>query len=587
VSEHLRLDGGDLAALHELAETWATRSQAASIAYGVVGRGRLLAVDGLGDPGDGRGRPDERTRYRIASMSKSFTAAAVLHARDAGRLALDDPLTRWVPAAAGLTPPTADSPALTVRHLLTMSGGLATDDAWADRHLDVAQDELLGWLSAGATFAGAPGTTFEYSNLGYGILGQVIEAATGQRLQDYVTQHLLQPLGMADTVWSDDVAADGVRHTTPHRVVDGAVVVDQPPALADGGFGPMGGLWSTVGDLARWVVFFTDAFPPRDDVDDSPLSRASRREMQQSWRSFPTALVRADVLARPRLSAGGYGMGLQVLEHVELGAVVTHSGGLPGYGSNMRWLPERGVGIVTLADVRYAPMALFSLEALELLSDRGALGPLAARPAPLLEQAGRDLAELLSRWDDERAAALFADNVALDDPLTRRRAAAERLTARHGPLQVASVRADRPTRGQVELEGQQGRVRVDVELSPHVPPLIQKYDCTSVMPASDELLQAAERLAGLASSPHRGALASLLAPDADVDLTARRLDAAHLLCGKLTVGDVVACDGATEDGVEKATQRWHGERGDLHVTLTRAPAGVTLDAMVPRPLPDR
>ncbi|HEX9260684.1 MAG TPA: hypothetical protein VF855_14180, partial [Acidimicrobiales bacterium] len=193
----------------------------------------------------------------------------------------------------------------------------------------------------------------------------------------------------------------------------------------------------------------------------------------------------------------------------------------------------------------------------------------------------------LADWDDERAAALFADNVALDDALPRRATAAATLIARHGSLSFDRAKPSRPTRGEVELAGERGRVRVEMELSPHVPPLVQKYICTSMMPASAEMLAVAERLATLAHSPNRSALAALLAPDADADLAARRLEAAHLLCGRFTVGDVVASDGPSDDGHEKVKLRWHGERGELDVTITRTGEGITLDAMVPRPVPDR
>ena len=90
---------------------------------------------------------------------------------------------------------------MTVRHLLTMSSGLATDDAWADRHLDLHDAELDAIVADGVTFAWMPGATFEYSNLGYGILGRVVRNITGSTLQQHVTEHLLQPLGMTRTSW--------------------------------------------------------------------------------------------------------------------------------------------------------------------------------------------------------------------------------------------------------------------------------------------------------------------------------------------------------------------------------------------------
>ena len=361
------------AALHALAVARAERHRIPGIAYGVVGMGGLLVAGGVGDAGDGV-LPDERTLFRIASMTKSFTAAAVLRLRDVGRLRLDDAVAGHVPEAAGLRPPTSDSPALTVRHLLTMSSGLATDDPWADRHLDVAPTELRAWLAEGAEFAAAPGTVFEYSNLGYGVLGQVVEAVAGMRLQDYVSRHFLEPLGMMDTVWDAARARPGARLARPHRLVDGAAVLDAAP-LGDGAIAPMGGLWSTVADLALWISFLADAFPPRDGADDGPLRRASRRELQQVSRAIPAALTREAVDGRVRLVAGGYGMGLEAREHLELGTMVTHSGGLPGFASNMRWLPDRGVGAVALANLTYQPMGNLTRDMLELLHDRGALPP--------------------------------------------------------------------------------------------------------------------------------------------------------------------------------------------------------------------
>lgn len=580
----LRLAAGDRAALQELAGAVARRASTPALAYGAIAGGRLEVAGGIGDPGDGAGPPDARTLFRIASMTKSFTAAAVLRLRDAGRLALDDAVARYVPAAAGLRPPTADSPAIAVRHLLTMSSGLATDDAWADRHLDVAGDEFLGWVAAGPAFAAPPGTAFEYSNLGYGILGQMVESVAGVSLQDYVSEHFLDPLGMADTLWDQRRARAGTRIARPYRAVDGAPALEPPP-LADGALAPMGGLWSTVEDLARWVAFLADAFPPRDGYDTGPLRRASRREMQQIARAVPASLRRDDVLGPLRLVGGGYGMGLQVVEHLGLGPMVTHSGGLPGFGSNMRWLPDRGVGVVAVANVTYAPMAVFTRDALELLHRRGAL-PRALRPgAPGLERAAAELGALLSEWCDERATALLADNAALDDPLPRRRAAAARLGDRHGPLAVAFVGPDRTTRGAVDLAGERGRVRVAIELAPWPPGHVQRYDLVSVVPATPALLAAMARLAALAAAPDLDDLASLLEPGADVDDAARRLRAAHDLFGHFAIGALVAGSGVEADGVERATLRWRGERGDVDVTIAMRAGRVRVERVAPRPVP--
>ena len=243
-----------------------------SLAWGLVRDGAVLAgveVDAV---------------YRIASMTKSFTAATVLMLRDAGRLGLDDPVERHAPEFAALRSPLPGAPAVTVRHLLTMSSGLATDDAWADRHLDLRDDELDAIVADGVTFAWMPGVTFEYSNLGYGVLGRVVRNITGSTLQRNVTDHFLEPLGMTRTSWTaPDDAVIGYRS----RHGDEALVAE--PMLGDGAIAPMGGLFSSVTDLARWVDFLASAFgPPHAD-----LRRPAGR-----------GVATRDATGRPRLSGG-------------------------------------------------------------------------------------------------------------------------------------------------------------------------------------------------------------------------------------------------------------------------------------------
>jgi hypothetical protein len=278
-------------------------------------------------------------------------------------------------------------------------------------------------------------------------------------------------------------------------------------------------------------------------------------------------------------------MGLEVREHLQLGTMVTHSGGLPGFASNMRWLPDHGVGAVALANLTYQPMVRLTRDMLELLLDRGALPPRRRLPAPTLERAAADLGGLLSGWDAPRATELFADNVALDDPLDRRAAEAARLRERHGALSLRSVTPERATRGSADLEGERGAVRLWLQLSPRAG-RVQGYEATSVMPASDALAAASARLADLAAAPDREALAEILALGADVAAAVRDLELAHTLFGRFTAGETVAGSGVGTDGVETATLRWRGERGDVDVTLTLRQDRVSLDSVSPRPLPD-
>jgi serine-type D-Ala-D-Ala carboxypeptidase/endopeptidase len=468
--------GDDMAAeLDRRVATAAEVSRAPGIAWGVVAGGRVVHGGAVGTvdartPDHGP-LPTTSTRFRIASMTKSFTAAAVLLLRDDGALRLDDEVAAYVPEAASLRPPTADSPPVTVRHLLTMASGLATDDAWLDRHLDAPAPELRAWLAAGPVFASAPGTRWEYSNLGYATLGQVVEATAGRRLQEVVHERLLQPLGLRDTVWEPPAERVAVGH---RRIDDGW---GEEPPLDDGAVGPMGGLWSTVDDLARWVGFWCDAFPPRDDPDGAPLRRASRREAQQAHRAFPSQLDEAAGDRPRRLVAGGYGMGLRVHHDLRFGHLVQHSGGLPGWGSNMRWLPERGVGAVALANVTYAPMGELTQTLLEVLDEGGVLPPDHPVPDDVVAPAGEALAALLLAWNHEAAGALLADNVAMDLSLDRRAAEAHALVASLGPgPRLDRITATTRTAGRIDLAGDAGRRVLRFELTPEPASRIQLYE---------------------------------------------------------------------------------------------------------------
>jgi hypothetical protein len=164
------------------------------------------------------------------------------------------------------------------------------------------------------------------------------------------------------------------------------------------------------------------------------------------------------------VTAFGYGIGLGIRVDERLGAVVGHSGGLPGYGSHMRWLPDHGVGVVALSNVTYGNMQAACVDAVEVLADLDALGPKNVVPAsPALSDAARRAVELTNEWRGEAAGSLFADNVAPDDALDRRAAEAREVVARHGPVTMDSLDADAPTRGDVVAAG--GLVKIELELN--------------------------------------------------------------------------------------------------------------------------
>src|ERR1700689_1345393 len=269
---------GDFAAADAIVSDLFARGGQPAIAYGIVAGGELLHRAGFGARVLGAGAPDSGTVFRIASMSKSFTASAILLLRDAGALALDDPAAQYVPELAGWTCGSADASPVTVRQLLTMTAGFPTDDPWGDRQQGLplaAFDELL---ADGVSFNWAPGTRFEYSNLGYAILGRVLTMASGVLYDEFIRTRLLAPLGLSRTGFNADEfdqenLAVGYRHG-----LGGWAEVPFDPY---GAFAPMGGVFSTVADLARWVAGFAAAFPPDGGGTDAhPLRPASRRQMQ-------------------------------------------------------------------------------------------------------------------------------------------------------------------------------------------------------------------------------------------------------------------------------------------------------------------
>ncbi len=441
-------------------------ARAPRMAWGVLLEGALAHAGGHD--------ADEHTAFRIASMTKSFTAAAVLALRDDGVLRLDEPIAAYAPELGALRPPTADSPRPTVRDLLTMTSGLASDDPWADRHLDLADADLDAVVASGAHWAGTPRTMFEYSNLGYAVLGRVVARLTGAPVQELIRTRFLVPLGLAHTSFTADALPPGTSIAAGFAPIEGEYAEELQ--LDDGTMAPMGGLYSTVTDLAVWSSFMLDAFPPRDDPDAAPLSRASRREMQRVWTGIPHE-VRVSGDGRRRAGPSGYGMGISVSHDDALGPVLGHSGGLPGYGSNMRWVPDAGVALIALANVTYAPMADATFAVLDVLAQHGDVHR-TATPAPAaIEDAAERLVALLDSWDDARADALFSDNVFLDESRPRRRAAADALRNEHGAgFVIERIDADSGASATVHVRGARTSFIVELQLAPLVPPLVEWYE---------------------------------------------------------------------------------------------------------------
>jgi CubicO group peptidase (beta-lactamase class C family) len=199
----------------------------------------LSSASGVADPGSGLPCA-AGTRFQIASVSKQFTAAAVLVMVDQGRIALDDPVNALISGC----PPSWD--AITLRHLLTHTSGLGH---WED----YPEVDLVAWREPDAViqaFQGQaplfePGERFAYSSPGYVLLAHVVQRAADQPYRSFLAERIFEPLGMIDTF----VGAGAGRPTCAVGLVDG----EPTPSFELDAVGMgAGDVWSTVADLVRW-----------------------------------------------------------------------------------------------------------------------------------------------------------------------------------------------------------------------------------------------------------------------------------------------------------------------------------------------
>lgn len=356
--------------IDQIFETWRLDSHVPGLVYGVVQDGRLVTVKTLGvqDP-TSKAPVTADTRFRIASMSKAFTALAILKLRDEGKLSLDAPAETYVPEMRGWTYPTRDSRKIRVRDLLNHTAGFVTDDPWGDRQQPLTEAQFTAMLKAGVPFARSSGLAMEYSNFGYATLGRIITNVSGKPYQAYIRDTIQAPLGMAST--SYDVAkSPAERRAIGYRWQDDAWV--REPDMADGAFGAMGGVETTANDYARWVGFLLSAWPPRDEPDAGPVARATVREIVEGS-NFPRGVMRASAAGEPCRIARAYGMGWIVIDDCDLGRYLTHGGGYPGYGSNVLLLPDRGIGIFALSNRTYAGPSVPVLRAALALAEADAI----------------------------------------------------------------------------------------------------------------------------------------------------------------------------------------------------------------------
>jgi CubicO group peptidase (beta-lactamase class C family) len=436
------------------------------IVAGIVQGGRLVHVTALGLADiEAERRTTTATAFRIASMTKSITALAILSLRDQGRLALDAPLARYVPQFAAVAPATKDSPPVTVRHLLNHVAGFVTDDPWGDRVLGMTPAALDALMATGKLFARAPGLAFEYSNLGYALLGRVLTNVSGEPYQAFVRRMVLQPLGMTRTTF-DAFEAARDDFAWGYRFDEGRWSRER--LEPDGEVGAMGGLTTTAADYARYVAFMLDAWPARDDPETGPIRRSTVREMSL----FQAPPFLPDAVDGRAPAARAYGYGLVNSADAKIGRRLHHSGGLPGYGSHMLLLPDAGIAIFAFGNRTYAPMSRITLAVAETVH---ALQPTSApaTPSPWLKRAVEAVVQAYAAGRIEIAGPVFAENLLLDMPADLRNATLTALKQQMGEGRLESITPVHALKGNFVIACANGPVRGSITLSPDEAPGIQ------------------------------------------------------------------------------------------------------------------
>lgn len=460
----------------------AAKEHLPGVVYGVVLDGELIHSRALGFANLEKKLPAAAdSRFRIASMTKSFVALAALQLRDEGKLSLGDTVARHLPEFARVQLPTADSPAITIYNLMTMTMGLPEDNPWGDRQMAITNEALEQFVGAGLSFSNPPNQTYEYSNLGFVLLGKIVSRVSGMRFQDYITARILRPLGMKDTTWEfSSVPAEklalGYRWEHDQWRLE--------PILPDGDGAAMGGLITTLEDFARYVAFHLGAWPARDDTERGPVRRATVREMHLprvfSGLTNPTRASEGGAVAA---SVSFYAYGLTWARDGRGVVSVSHSGGLPGYGSIYRFAPDHGLGVIAFSNLRYGPVYQPTNRLLNLLLERAKLPPRRIATSALLELRRGQIADLIQSWNPALLAEITAENFLLDRDLPDWVALARRNLDQIGAVKsIGPIEPENQLRGVFPIVGEKGTLRVRFTLTPEKSPKVQQLTFT-VVPA--------------------------------------------------------------------------------------------------------
>lgn len=275
------------------------------------------------------------TKFRLASLTKQFTAAAILHLAERGKLSVDDPIARHL----------SDTPdrwqAITIHHLLTHTSGIPNFTSFPDYNKTMmlpspAGETMKRFVDKPLDFD--PGTKYSYSNSGYVLLGLIIEKASGMSYADYVWRNIFEPLGMQDSgydSWEEVIPQRASGYTRDGDRLRNALYIDMSIP------GGAGALYSTVEDLKKWdEALYTDKLLP------------------------PAAIAKMFTPFRDNYAYGWF------VRQLDGKTVVGHTGGINGFATSIVRVPDDRILVVALSNVLPSQAARLSQELVQLMQGR-------------------------------------------------------------------------------------------------------------------------------------------------------------------------------------------------------------------------
>lgn len=316
------------------------------LSVGIVYKGRLVYARSFGVADLATKTPATPTTcYRIASISKMFTAVAVMQLVERGALRLDDEVHAHLPWFQ-TKKSNEDTSHVTIRQLLSHTAGVMRDGTtpyW--EHGSFPTAKVLRASIGNRTRVFENLTRFKYSNFGFAILGQVIEKVSGLPYEQYMMKHIIQPLGMTHTsadLTTENAAwlANGYSRSMPG--IPNRTLINHVPTLA---FAPAAGFLSNVVDLAKFISLFSLCAPLRSTQKTHQkqiINRESKKEMlREHLRVIGNGMDIEDDCS--------YGLGISMysVQHKKL---IGHGGGFPGFITQVRVDMEKEIGVITLSN---------------------------------------------------------------------------------------------------------------------------------------------------------------------------------------------------------------------------------------------